>query len=66
VSTTFIPGKISSEKKVLKLRSITELRAFYGSTSTSVFAVCRQGGGSGGGEVADSLSGCGGREDPQG
>jgi hypothetical protein len=30
VSTTFIPGKISSEKKVSKLRSIAELRAFYG------------------------------------
>ncbi len=29
VSTTFIPGKISSEKKVSKLRSIAELRAFY-------------------------------------
>ncbi len=30
VSTTFIPGKIPSEKKVSKLRSIAELRAFYG------------------------------------
>jgi len=29
VSTTFIPGKISSEKKVSNLRSIAELRAFY-------------------------------------
>jgi len=35
VSTTFIPGKISSkkEKKVSKLRSIAELRAFYGTYS---------------------------------
>jgi hypothetical protein len=30
VSTTFIPGKISSAKKVSKLRSIAELTAFYG------------------------------------
>jgi hypothetical protein len=31
VSTIFIPGKISSGKKVSKLSSIAELRAFYGS-----------------------------------
>jgi hypothetical protein len=30
VSTTFIPGKISSAKKVSRLKSIAELRAFYG------------------------------------
>jgi hypothetical protein len=30
VSTTFIPGKISLEKKVSKLRSIAKLSAFYG------------------------------------
>ncbi len=29
VSTTFIPGKISSDKRLSKLRSIAELRAFY-------------------------------------
>ncbi len=30
VSTTFVPEKISSEKKVSKFRSIAELWAFYG------------------------------------
>jgi hypothetical protein len=29
VLTSFIPGKIKSEKNVSKLRSIDELRAFY-------------------------------------
>ncbi len=36
VSTTFIPGKISSEKKVSKLRQIAELRAFYGWSITKL------------------------------
>jgi hypothetical protein len=46
VTTTFIPGKISSEKKVSKLRSIAELKAFYG--TLYLFTQGRRSGGGGG------------------
>jgi hypothetical protein len=39
VSTTFIPGKISSEKGV-EVKSIAELRAFYGICPCTVYTYC--------------------------